>query len=156
MKFKYKHGYCKHRLYGLWCDMKKRCYNKTFKQYKDYGGRGIKVCDEWMNPKVFIDWGKSNGWERGLEIDRIDNDGNYEPDNCRFVTAQVNNCNTRLLRKDNTSGYRGVSFKNKKWVSNISINNTPIHLGYFDSKKLAAIRYDVEAYLTDERPRNFI
>jgi hypothetical protein len=136
--------------------MRYRCYNKDHKQYKDYGGRGIKVCDEWMNPKVFIEWCLNNGWEKNLFLDRKNNDGDYCPENCRFVTNQINSCNTRLLRKNNTSGYRGVSKKNKKWKTQITINGRNKYLGSFDSPRLAALRYDVEAYLLgDERPRNF-
>ena len=89
-----KHGLCKTPLYNIWLYMKDRCYNKNMRQYKDYGGRGITICNEWRNnPEAFIGWGKDNGFEKGLEIDRRDNNGNYEPSNCRFVTHAVNNQN---------------------------------------------------------------
>lgn len=72
-----------------------RCYRTSSKSYKDYGGRGIRVCDEWLNDHdVFEKWCYENGWEKGLEIDRIDNEGNYSPQNCRFVTKREN-CNNR-------------------------------------------------------------
>ena len=78
-------------LYHRWKGMKRRCYNKNFKQYKDYGGRGISVCEEWLYSfRNFYDWAMSHGFSEELEIDRIDNDGNYEPDNCRWVTHKVN------------------------------------------------------------------
>jgi hypothetical protein len=152
-----KHGYRYYPLYQVWVNMKKRCYNKDNKQYKDYGGRGIIVCDEWMNPKIFIEWCLANGWEKGLQIDRRDNDGNYDPDNCRFVTPKENSLNRGLLRSDNTSGYRGVSHYGENWYSYIYVDRVKKHLGCFDSPVLAALRYDAEAYrLNDGRPMNFL
>ncbi len=86
-------------LYRKYRHMKGRCYNPNDKAYKDYGGRGISICDEWLNSyEAFEKWSLSNGFEEGLAIDRIDNDGNYEPENCRFVTAKENNQNRRSSR----------------------------------------------------------
>ena len=153
-------GYPKHRLLRVRRGIIERCYKLNHQRYKDWGGRGITVCDEWKNSaKAFIDWCLKNGWKQGLQIDRRNNDGNYCPENCRFVAAQINNCNTKLLRKDNTSGYRGVSWnkQRKKWTANISINSKRKYLGHFYSSRIAALRYDVEAYLlNDGRPMNFI
>ena len=79
--------------------MKQRCYAENCKRYEDWGGRGISVCEEWRNnPGIFIDWCLSNGWERGLAIDRKENDGDYEPDNCRFTTSAINNRNKRSTK----------------------------------------------------------
>ena len=79
--------------------MKERCSNPNNKRYDRYGGRGIKVCDEWLNDYyAFEKWALENGWSEGLAIDRIDNDGNYSPGNCRFVTAAENNQNRRTSR----------------------------------------------------------
>ena len=87
----YKHGLSKHPLNGRWNMMKQRCNNPNNVKYKDYGGRGITVCDEWMNDfKKYYDWCMDNGYKQELHIDRRDNDGNYEPGNCRFVTPKVN------------------------------------------------------------------
>ena len=89
-----KHGLREHPLYKVWAGMKTRCYNPNRIQYKNWGGRGIAVCDEWKdNPKAFYDWSIANGWKKGLEIDRINNEGNYEPNNCRFIPSQINNQN---------------------------------------------------------------
>jgi len=80
----------------LFHSMCARCKNPNNTIYKNYGGRGISICKEWtLDPKLFIAWAKRNGWKRGLQIDRIDNDGNYEPSNCRFVTQGENVRNKR-------------------------------------------------------------
>ncbi|MFA7287365.1 MAG: hypothetical protein WC055_00650 [Melioribacteraceae bacterium] len=106
------HGLAKYPLYSLWGYIKNRCYNKNYKRYKDWGGRGIIMCDEWLhNPRLFMDWCMNNGWEDGLEIDRKDNDGNYEPSNCRFVTSEVNNLNQRTLTVRNKTGFRGIYWR---------------------------------------------
>lgn len=79
--------------------MRDRCFNPRNKAYRNYGGRGIRVCDEWVNdPDRFVMWALDNGYEEGLAIDRIDNDGDYRPDNCRWVTASENNQNRRSSR----------------------------------------------------------
>ena len=76
--------------------MKERCYNPNNKSYKNYGGRGIKICDEWRKDyQKFENWAENNGLREDLAIDRINNDGDYTPDNCRFVTLKENNQNRR-------------------------------------------------------------
>ena len=85
----HKHKMSGTRIYETWQDMKRRCYNKQNARYDRYGGRGITVCDEWLNNfQSFYDWAISNGYSDDLTIDRIDNDGNYEPPNCRWSTAK--------------------------------------------------------------------
>ncbi len=77
-------------------NMLKRCYDEKHKDYEHYGGRGISVCEEWRESKQrFMRWCVDNGEKKGLEIDRRDNDGNYEPDNCRFITKRENRNNRR-------------------------------------------------------------
>ena len=89
------HGLSKTRLYYVWKNIKNRCCRTCHATYKWYGGRGITICDEWKNdPVAFIAWCKSHGYKDGLQIDRIDNDKGYSPDNCRFVTCKENLRNT--------------------------------------------------------------
>lgn len=83
------------KLYEVWVTMKSRCENPNRKKYKDYGARGIKVCDEWQDAEAFCKWALSNGYKEGMQIDRRDNDGNYEPSNCHWVTPKNNSRNRR-------------------------------------------------------------
>lgn len=97
----YKHGECKTRLYKVWIGMRYRCNCPTCKDYADYGGRGISVCDEWSTFPPFRDWAMANGYDpkaaKGkCTIDRINPDGNYEPSNCRWVDIKAQNNNRRL------------------------------------------------------------
>ena len=89
--------------------MKQRCYNNKSKDYKNYGGRGIKICDEWLENNVtFIEWALNNGFEKTLHIDRKDNNGNYEPTNCHFITLAENNRNMRRQTVDPDLLYKAV------------------------------------------------
>lgn len=91
-----KHGKSNHKLFSVWWDMKRRCYNKSRSDYIYYGGRGIKVCDIWKDDfQAFYDWAKASGYEEGLTLDRIDNDKGYQPSNCRWVPMKVQNNNKR-------------------------------------------------------------
>lgn len=94
----------KTRLYTIWANMKQRCTNTNLKSFKDYGGRGIIICDEWLNNFVyFYDWAINNGYSDKLTIDRIDVNGNYEPSNCRWSTyleQRHNRRDTILKRKE--------------------------------------------------------
>jgi len=90
----FKHGLMEHPLYGIWAGMKYRCNSKRVSgEY--WGQRGIKVCQEWQKFLPFYNWAIENGYQKGLTLDRIHNDGNYEPLNCRFVTYSIQNSNKR-------------------------------------------------------------
>lgn len=100
-QMKYKDDRCKDRLYGVWTTMIKRCYNEHCKTYKYYGGRGIVICDEWLKYPNFKNWAYLNGYDESAPkwqctIDRIDCNGNYTPDNCRWVSMDIQRKNKRL------------------------------------------------------------
>lgn len=88
----------KARLYVTWTAMKQRCLNPKCKKYSEYGGRGITVSDDWMEYVSFRDWALKNGYADDLQIDRIDNDNGYSPDNCRFVNRPTNQRNRRICK----------------------------------------------------------
>lgn len=90
------HNKSNNKLYWIRSSIIQRCFNSNDHNFYRYGGRGITICDEWRNNfEAFYDWAISNGYREGLSIDRINNDGNYEPSNCRWVTQKVQSNNTR-------------------------------------------------------------
>lgn len=135
----------KHPLYSIWSGMKQRCYNeKSGKNYKNYGGRGITVCERWKNSfeNFLEDMGER---PEGMTLDRRDPNGNYEPSNCRWVTNQQNCFNTRS--KSNGSKYKGVSWhkSTNKWQAGISMNKVTKYLGVYSSEEEAALAYNKAA-----------
>lgn len=93
-KFEKKHGLSKSKIYYVWLSMRERCNNKKHKSYKNYGAKGIKVCEDWNNSFMsFYNFSISNGYKEGLTIDRIDSNLGYYPDNCRFITVSEQNRN---------------------------------------------------------------
>lgn len=85
-----KHNLSHSRIYRIWADMKDRCYNANSRSYKWYGGKGVTVCDDWLDVKHFASWAMQNGYNDLMTIDRIDSSKGYEPDNCRWVTRGEN------------------------------------------------------------------
>lgn len=107
------HCLSKTRLHKAWCNMKTRCYNQNNKDYSRYGGRGIIMCDEWKNDFVsFYNWAIINGYNDMLTLDRIDNNGNYEPSNCRWITMQKQ-CNNR--HSNHMITYNGETHTISEW-----------------------------------------
>jgi len=121
------HGLYNHPLHSVWTNLKARCSNESNTSYVHYGARGISVCHEWSTSfRSFYDFCITHGWEKGLQIDRRNNDGNYEPLNCHFITSAENKRNTRAnkLNWDVVNDIRNV----KLLIP--SISNTELALAY--------------------------
>ena len=110
------HGMSKTRLYRIWKNMRNRCFNENVANYANYGGRGITVCVEWQRFEPFCEWAIANGYNDNLSIDRINNDGNYESSNCRWVdqTIQARNRSSNTLIT-----YNGVTKHISDWDKDI-------------------------------------
>lgn len=133
------HGMSHSRLFSIWTAMKQRCYNKNFEQYNHYGGRGITVCDEWINNfQAFYDWAIKNGYAEDLTIDRIENDKGYSPDNCRWVTnkAQQNNKRTNRILTLNGETHTASEWSEIIGISRKLIEDRVTRLGWSDEKAL--------------------
>ena len=132
------HGMGKTREYRIWKGMRQRCLNQNNPKYMNYGGRGIKICDRWEDfSKFYEDMGKC---PKAYSLDRIDNDGNYEPSNCRWADSTTQARNQRI-KITNTSGVTGVTKVEhiNKWQSRITVNRKPINLGYYKDFRLAVM-----------------
>lgn len=120
--FTYKHGDSpksgKKRLYRIWMAMKNRCLNRNVPYYVNYGGRGITICDEWLNYSTFREWALNNGYSDDLTIDRIDVNGNYEPTNCRWITLTDQQSNRRNCHYIEYKGQRKIL---KDWAKELNI-----------------------------------
>ena len=142
------HNETKTRLYRIWIGIKSRCFDKNHSSYKKYGYRGITMCDEWrISFLSFKEWSISNGYSDSLSIDRIDVNGNYSPDNCRWVSNSVQQFNKRRTSR-NTSGHVGVSWNknSRRWIAYITKNGETTVLGYFVNYNDAVIaRENAEA-----------
>lgn len=146
-----------HRLYTTWHHMVERCNKINSFNYHKYGARGIKVCDSWLNMDNFVN-DMFPSYQEGLTLDRINNDLGYSKDNCRWTTIQIQNRNTRKIRINNTSNFRGVSWnkEKRKWHSYINVNKKRKHLGYFNTALESAKAYDNYIVLNNlEHTRNF-
>ena len=139
-----KHGLTYNKFYKTWNGMLQRCTNPNHKAYKDYGGRGITVCEDWLDVATFLKYAEATYPNVfGYTLDRIDNDKGYSPDNCRWSDKTTQAINQRI-KKNNTSGYVGVSYYDRdgKWEAYISINNARKRIGYFKDKIEAVLARD--------------
>ena len=127
------HNLYYHRFYSTWNGVMQRCNNPKHKRYKDYGGRGITICEEWLDIRNFVAWAAATHPNmKGYTLDRIDNDGGYSPENCRWVDKSTQVINQRT-RKDNKSGFVGINWYsfNKKWRVQITWQNITYSVGSF-------------------------
>ncbi len=138
------HGSTKTKLYGIFCSILQRTSNPKSKHFKDYGARGITMCDEWKNSyESFEKWSLDNGYNDLLSLDRIENNQEYSPNNCRWTTKDIQAQNRKALNTLNTSGYRGVHWHKimSAWQARITIKNKRINLGYYNTAYDAHIAY---------------
>lgn len=141
-RFKTRHGLSRTPLYKKWYGMKSRCYNPNVRNYNNWGGRGITICDEWKDDFLqFYEWSINNGYKDGLSLDRTNNNGNYTPTNCRFITLAEQQGNKRPKRsglryKTSKSKYIGVCFDNQrnKWRGMITILGVKISTKRFKTE----------------------
>ena len=119
-----RHGDSHTKLHKAWLNMRYRCFNKRCKFYDNYGGRGITICEEWSVYENFRDWALANGFANGLSIDRIDVDGNYCPENCRWVSEKVQQNNRRV---NNYLTLNGTRHTIQEWSEITGIGWTTIN-----------------------------
>ena len=139
------HGLANSQFYNTWKNMDKRCNNPKNKDYKNYGARGIAVCEEWLDVTNFVAWCEETYPNiKGYSLDRIDNDKGYSPDNCTWSSRTMQNINQRM-KVTNTSGYNGIIWnkKNSNWKAVIGINTKKVYLGYFNSVQEAVQARDI-------------
>ena len=136
------HGLTQHRFYKTWKGMVGRCNNPKNSSYKNYGGRGITVCEEWLDVATFVAWAEATHPNiENLTLDRIDNDKGYSPDNCRWVDKTTQAINRRM-QKNNTSGVVGVRLRKNKWISIIKVGGKAQWIGSFKTKEEAVLARD--------------
>ena len=128
---KKKHGMCGTRIYRIWADMKTRCNCENNQFYYRYGGRGIKVCKEWEEFIPFYEWAIKNGYSDDLTIDRIDNDGDYCPENCKWSTQHEQSMNKTHIKGE--TGHIGIRLKDGKFVAEVTRYGKYYYLGRYST-----------------------
>lgn len=115
----HKHGQANTRLYSIWNGIKRRCQQPKCSSYNDYGGRGISLCKEWLDFSNFYNWSMNNGYDDSLSIDRIDVDGDYTPNNCRWVDSKIQQ---RNKRNNHYLTYNNETHPITEWADILGIN----------------------------------
>lgn len=135
-----KHGMCKTELYARWAAMKSRCSSKNKRTYKDYAGRGITVCEEWLAFEPFVKWALSNGYKKGLTLERINNDLGYSPANCKWITLgeQANN-----RRSSRLFTYNGKTMTLVQWCKEFDVDYRLAH------NRINKLTWDFERAITE-------
>lgn len=127
-------------IYKVWQSMKQRCNNPASQAFKHYGGRGIKICASWeSSSETFINWAIVNGWKKGLELNRKDNNKGYYPENCDFVSRRKNMQNTRL--QERSKNLPGVTRFHRKFAARIGLNKKTIPFGLYNTEREATQVY---------------
>ena len=134
------HGLSHTRIHNIWQGIKQRCLNPNRKIYKNYGGRGIQICNEWKtNFMSFYNWAMANGYNDTLSIDRINNDGDYEPSNCRWITQKEQNRNTS---QNLLITYKGETHCRNEWAEILNVKSGTILSRYKRGLNLETGRKD--------------
>ncbi len=118
-----------HPFYTSWRSMKQRCMNKNHEQWKNYGGKGVTICDEWMQFAGFEKWAKASSWSPGKTLDRINPSGNYEPKNCRWATPLEQGANRRIESSRIVTA-RGKTMSVRQWSIETGIFFTTLYKRY--------------------------
>lgn len=148
-----KHGITtggKPRTFIIWNGMKARCLNPNATSYKSYGARGITVCEEWLTFENFHKWAMSNGYDDGLELDRIDNDKNYCPENCRWVMKSFNAMHQRKNRNIEISG---VSMSISAWCREVKMSRSTAYK--FLSKGEDSFKKEIEDRILSSKGQQY-
>lgn len=142
------HGMARSRLYQCWSDMRQRCENAKCKAFSSYGARGIKVCDEWRAFEPFMAWAKANGYRDDLTLDREDNNGDYCPENCRWVTMKVQGNNRRSNRR--IDGFTITELAEKHGISFAALRGR-LNAGWPIDEATGVKRHKITAYTKRKR-----
>ncbi len=125
VKMSLSHGQSNTRLFRIWAHIKDRCFNDKNDAYKNYGARGITVCEKWKKDFMsFYNWAMANGYKENLTIDRMDNNGNYDPSNCRWITVKEQHRNTR---KNVYLSYNGETKCVAEWAEKLGISKETLY-----------------------------
>lgn len=139
------------RLYNIWHNMRSRCEDSKNDKYEYYGGRGIKICKAWRDSATFIEWAVASGYEEHLTIDREDNNGDYEPSNCRWAPKSIQSINKKS--RTNQHGFPGIAKVKGRFYPRITYYGKAKNLGGYDTPEEA---YAVYKKAKEERDAQYL